>query len=237
VTLAPRHLAASGNVRAIFAAGRREGERGTTLLNENEAIVVLSDTLTFDESSGAGRYTGSPARVLQDSGNQIRGEAIEMNEKTGRLRATGNPVTTSLPLAATDEDGAKGNSTGRAGQFEFDDAARRAVYTKQAQLEGAQGNVRADRIELALAEQGNDLQQMTAEGGVRIVLDDRTATGQQLVYLPADERYVLTGTPVSFVQDCQETSGRTLTFYRGSAKVQVDGQDRTRVTTKGGKCP
>jgi lipopolysaccharide export system protein LptA len=111
------------------------------------------------------------------------------------------------------------------------------VYTKQAQLEGAQGNVRADRIELALAEQGNDLQQMTAEGSVRIVLDDRTAAGQKLVYLPADERYVLTGTPVSLVQDCQETSGRTLTFYRGSAKVQVDGQDRTRVTTKGGKCP
>ena len=76
-----------------------------------------------------------------------------------------------------------------------------------------------------------------ADGSVKILLDDREASGQQLVYHPADERYVLNGNPVSLVQDCQETAGRTLTFYRGSAKVQVDGQEKTRVTTKGGKCP
>jgi len=234
VTLSPRNLEATGKVRAIFAAGRREGERGATLLDEKEAIVVICDKLTFDETTGAGVYSGN-ARVLQDSGNTIRGDAIEMNEKTGRLVATGH-VITSLPLAATKEDGAKGNSTGRAGQFEFDDAARRAVYTKQAQLDGAQGNLRANRIEMLLAEQGNDLQQMTADGSVVIILDDRTASGQKLVYHPADERYVLNGTPVSLVQNCQETAGRTLTFYRASANVQVDGKE-TRVTTTGGKCP
>jgi lipopolysaccharide export system protein LptA len=235
VTLSPRRLDATEKVRAIFAAGRREGDRGTTLLNEDEAIVVLCDKLTFDETSGAGVYTGN-ARMLQDSGNQIRGDTIELNEKTGKLLATGS-VITSLPLAAAKDSGAKGNSTGRAGQFEFDDAARRAVYTKQAQLDGAQGNLRADQIELLLAPQGNDLQQMTADGTVVIILDERTASGQRLVYHPTDERYVLNGNPVSLVQDCQETAGRTLTFYRASAKVQVDGQDKTRVTTKGGKCP
>lgn len=234
VTLSPRRLDATGRVRAIFAAGRREGERGATLLNENEAIVIVCDQLTFDEASGAGVYTGN-ARVLQDGGNQIRADAIEMNEKTGRLLATGN-VTTSLPLASTKAEGAKGNSTGRAGQFEFDDAARRAVYTTQAQLDGAQGNLRANRIELALVEQGNGLRQMTADGGVEIILEDRKASGQSLVYHPAEERYVINGTPVSLVQDCQETAGRTLTFYRASANVQVDGRE-TRVTTKGGKCP
>ena len=235
VALSPRRLDATEKVRAIFAAGRREGERGTTLLNEKEAIVVLCDKLAFDETSGAGVYTGS-ARVVQDSGNQIRADVIEMNEKIGRLLANGH-VITSLPLAATKEQGAKGNSTGRAGQFEFDDPARRAVYTKEAQLDGAQGNLRADRIELMLAEKSNDLQQMTADGHVRIALDEREASGQRLVYYPADERYVLNGSPVSLVQDCQETLGRTLTFYRASARVQVDGQEKTRVTTKGGKCP
>jgi lipopolysaccharide export system protein LptA len=235
VTLSPRRLDATEKVRALFAAGRREGERGATLLNEDEAILVLCDKLTFDETSGAGVYSGS-ARMLQDSGNTIRADTIEMNEKTGQLLATGS-VITSLPLASTKEEGAKGNSTGRAGQFAFDDATRRAVYTKQAQLESAQGNLRAERIELALVDQGNDLQQMTADGGVKILLDDREASGQKLVYHPADERYVLDGNPVSLVQGCQETAGRTLTFYRGSANVKVDGQDRIRVTTKGGKCP
>jgi lipopolysaccharide export system protein LptA len=235
VTLSPRRLAATDTVRAIFAAGRRDGERGTTLLNQDEAILVLCDTLTFDEASGAGVYTGS-ARVFQNSGNTIRADTIEMNEKTGRLLASGN-VITSLPLASTADEGAKGNSTGRAGRFEFDDVARRAVYSTQAQLAGAQGDLRADRIELSLVPTGNELQQMKADGSVVIVLDARKASGQSLVYHPADERYVLNGNPVRLAEDCQETAGRTLTFYRGSARVQVDGQDKIRVTTKGGKCP
>jgi hypothetical protein len=56
------------------------------------------------------------------------------------------------------------------------------------------------------------------------------------VYHPSDERYVLNGTPVRLVRGCQESSGRTLTFYRGSERVLVDGSE-SRVQTKGGKCP
>ena len=234
VTLSPRHIVGTGNVRAVFAPGRREGERGTSLLNQNEAIVVLCDKLTFDEAAGEGVYTGS-AKVLQDSGNTIRGDVITMNEKAGTVVATGN-VTTSLPLASTSDAGAKGNSTGRAGLFEFDDVKRRAIYSKQAQLDGAQGNLRANRIELTLADKGNDLQQMNADGSVEVFVEDRKASGQTLVYHPSDERYVLNGTPVRLIRGCQESTGRTLTFYRGSDRIQVDGNE-SRAETKGGKCP
>jgi lipopolysaccharide export system protein LptA len=235
VTLTPRHLVASGKVQAVFAAGHAEGERGTSVLNANEAVVVVCDKLTFDETTGAGTYTGN-ARILQDSGNQIRGDVITMNEKAGTLTATGN-VTTSLPLAATSDDGAKGNSTGRAGQFEFDDVKRLAIYSEQAQLDGSQGNLRADRIELVLAAKGNALQQLAAKGSVEVFVEDRRASGQTLVYHPSDERYVLNGTPVRLAQGCQESTGRTLTFYRSSDRIQVDGNEEIRTQTKGGKCP
>ena len=234
-TLSPLRLKANGKVSALFAGGRREGERGTSILDDDEPIQILCDKLTFDEDTGAGSYSGG-ARLLQDkSGNQIRGETITMNEKTGLLVATGN-VMTLLPLARTDET-AKGNSVGRAGEFEFDDAKRRAVYVKNAHLEGSTGNVRADRIELLLASSGNDLQQLTARGTVKVNVESREATGQQLVYHPADASYVLNGTPVHLMQECQESTGRTLTFYRGSDKITVDGNEETRVQTKGGKCP
>lgn len=234
-TLSPLRLKARGKVSALFAAGRREGEQGTSILDDSEPVQILCDDLTFDEETGAGSYTGG-ARLLQDkSGNQIRGETIAMNEKTGVLNASGN-VMTVLPLARTD-DTAKGNSIGRAGEFEFDDAKRRAVYAKEARLEGSQGNVRADRIELQLAAAGNDLQQLTARGTVKLNVENREATGQQLVHQPSDGSYVLNGTPVRLMQECQESTGRTLTFYRGSDKITVDGNDETRVLTKGGKCP
>jgi hypothetical protein len=38
--------------------------------------------------------------------------------------------------------------------------------------------------------------------------------------------------------DCSETSGKTLTFWKGSDRVQVDGNNEVRTQTKGGgKCP
>jgi lipopolysaccharide export system protein LptA len=234
-TLSPLKLTANGKVNAVLAAGRREGERRSTVLNENEPVQILCDQLSFDEDTGAGSYVGS-ARLLQDaSGNQIRGDTITMNEKAGTLTATGNVVTV-LPLARTDET-AKGNSIGRAGEFRFDDAKRRAVYDREARLDGSQGNVRANRIELLLAAKGNDLQQLTAEGAVTVSVESREASGQHLVYHPADAKYVLNGTPVRLMQECQDYTGRTLTFYRGSDKITVDGNEQTRTQMKGGKCP
>ena len=234
-TLTPLKLTALGKVNAVLAAGRRENERRSSVLNENEPVQILCDRLAFDEDSGAGSYVGS-ARLLQDaSGNQIRGDTITMNEKNGTLTASGNVVTV-LPLARTDET-AKGNSIGRAGEFRFDDATRSAVYDRDARLDGSQGNVRADRIELLLAASGNDLQQLTAQGAVTVNVESREASGQHLVYHPADAKYVLNGTPVRLMQECQDYTGRTLTFYRGSDKITVDGNEQTRTQMKGGKCP
>ena len=234
VVLSPLHIVATGNVQAVFAPGRLEGERGASVFNEQEAIIVICEKLTFDETSGAGTYAGN-AQAFQDSGNRIRGDVIAMNEKRGSVTALGS-VVTSLPIAGSGDEGAKGNSIGRAGEFEFDDGKRRVVFTRDAQLDGSQGNLRADRIELMLAEKSNDLRQLNAAGNVVVFVEDRKATGETLVYHPSAERYVLNGTPVRLIRECQESAGRTLTFYRGSERVLVDGNE-SRVQTKGGKCP
>ena len=234
-TLTPLKLKATQKVSALFAAGRREGERGTSVLNDNEPVHILCDTLSFDEETGAGSYAGSARLVQESSGNEIRGDTITMNEKTGVLTANGR-VMTLLPLAPA-EEGAKGNSIARAGEFQFDDAKRRATYVKDAHMEGAQGTVRADRIELELATTGNDLQQLTANGAVKVNVEGREASGQQLVYHPTNAMYVLNGTPVRLIQECQESTGRTLTFYRGSDNFVVDGNKEIRTQMKGGKCP
>jgi lipopolysaccharide export system protein LptA len=112
------------------------------------------------------------------------------------------------------------------------------VFTTQAQFNGVQGNLRADRIELRLAPKDNALERLDAAGTVTALVEKRRATGQKLTYHPAEEKYVLAGTPVRLVEGCQESTGRTLTFYRGSENVIVDGNQEIRVQTKGGtKCP
>ena len=57
--------------------------------------------------------------------------------------------------------------------------------------------------------------------------------------MPADDKYIVVGAPVKMIDaDCQETSGKTLTFWKASDRVQVDGNNEVRTQTKGGgKCP
>jgi len=73
---------------------------------------------------------------------------------------------------------------------------------------------------------------------VSAVVDKRTVTGSQLTHSPAEDKYVVNGAPVRMVDaDCQETSGKTLIFWKASDRVLVDGNNEVRGQTKGGgKC-
>jgi len=236
VTLAPRAMKASGGVRTVLGAGRRQqGERGMTLLKESEAVNVTADELAFDEQAGKGVYNGK-AWLFQGS-TSVKADSISLDDRQGDLVASGNVVAT-LPIAGKPAEGGSSTSIGRAGEFRFADAKRMAVFTKEAQLDGIQGNLRADRIELLLAPKDNTLNKLEARGPVvRVLIEKREATGTELTYLPTEEQYKLVGSPVRFVESCRETTGRTLTFYRGSDRISVDGEEQRTQTRSDSKCP
>lgn len=238
VTLDPRRIEAAGTVVMQLGAGRRrDGDRGTTLLSDAEAVIINADKATLDEASGTGTYSGQARLWQQTSGTSIRAETITMNEKAGTLEASGKVVTT-LPMAAENEGGKPGTSLAQAAEFVFEDAKRRAVFTKQAQLDSAQGNLRGQRIELLLNDRDNQVRRLEARGEpVTITLDKREATGAHLVYEAAEEKYVLTGKPGRFLENCQETTGRTLTFFRASDRMIIDGNEEVRTQSRGSKCP
>jgi hypothetical protein len=59
-----------------------------------------------------------------------------------------------------------------------------------------------------------------------------------MTYFAADERYVMTGAPVTIVDECgRETSGGTLTFYKTVDRIVVDGGPVRSRTKGGGDCP
>ena len=62
----------------------------------------------------------------------------------------------------------------------------------------------------------------------------RLAAGDRLSYFAADQRYELNGRPVRIVEECRESTGRTLTFYKSTDRVLVDGQQVARTRTKSG---
>ncbi len=242
VTLSPRKMVATGKVRSeLLPPGKPSGAgpaaKRPGLLGDKEPVIIVADALTYDEVTRRGEYKGQV--VLLQGPTQIKADALTIDESKGDLIATGK-VVTSLALVRKDsKPGAPAPPTiGRGGSFTYTDQARRATYLTTATLDGETGNLRAEKIEIVLEPAENSLARLDATDKVTVVVDKRTVTGARLAYVPADEKYVVNGAPVTMIDaDCQELSGKTLTFFKASDRVQVDGNDEVRTQTKGGgKC-
>jgi len=108
-------------------------------------------------------------------------------------------------------------------------------------LSGTQGDVTAARIELVLADAGSKLDRLEAYTSVTTRVDTRVGTGDRLTYFADEGRYVMTGiatVPVKIVEECRETTGRTVTFFKTGERIIVDGEEEIRTQSKrGGPCP
>ncbi|MGE3277834.1 MAG: LptA/OstA family protein [Vicinamibacterales bacterium] len=236
VTLDPLTLVASGTVRSVLQPGARAEGDAPTLLAGSGVVNVIADDLTFEDATGTVTSKGG-ARLWQGD-TSIQADAITMSDDKGDLSATGK-VVAALLLGEAAEGGPRPKPTiGRGGTFTYAHAKRQALFETAAQLNGPEGDLSADRIQVVLGQADNSVAGLDARGAVRVSVDGREAKGARMHYDPKDARYQLSGTPVSLVEECRETTGRTLTFFRGSDRILIDGNEETRTQTKGGgKCP
>lgn len=242
VTLDPRSMTAKGNVRSTLLppkkpAGNAQATKRPALLGDKEPVSILSTTLSYDETNKKADYAGQ-TRLFQGA-TSINAEKLSLDEAKGDLTATGKVVTNLVLTNKQAEPAAKPKPTiGRAETFTYSDDTRMATYTTNAQFDGDQGHLSAAKLELQLAKAENALDKLEATGTVTAAVDKRTVTGTRLTFSPADDSYVVHGAPVKMIDaDCQETNGKTLTFWKASDRVVVDGNNEVRTQTKGGgKC-
>ena len=111
------------------------------------------------------------------------------------------PVTTSAMLQQDDTKGGKEkvSSVGTSKELTYVDAERKATYTGDAHITGPQGDLVSPRVEMFLKPSGDELERAEAYDGVTLTGDGRKTTGQRLTFFGADQRYVVTGTPVTIV--------------------------------------
>ena len=251
-------IAASGGVASVLMPGGT-GDDGTAdstsgkmpgLLEQDQEVLVSADSLRYDGDGGQTTYTGQ-AHLWQGD-TSFEGDTLAVDEHTGNLTATGQ-VRTSIQIVRLDETTQRREASltrTEADAFVYDDAARRAVYDGEALLRSEHGDLKADRIEVFLEADGRTLDRFEATGNVKLRLDGRWATGEQLVYYEADGRYEMEGAPVEIVEEvapeetatpvplrpgatppppsCRSTTGRALTFYRSTETVSVDGREERR---------
>jgi LPS export ABC transporter protein LptC len=254
VTLAGPVIGAEGIVRTVLHpnAGRegRESNRLPGLLQQGQAARVTSENLDYRGDTGTATYSGGV--MLWQGDTAVRADRVILDQQRAGLIAAGN-ARLSLPL-----DG--GTSVGRGAEIRYDDPQRRitilgapadernvpergrggaapAIAAVPAQLAGPQGDLQAEQIEVFLAQETSQLNRLDARRRVNARVDTRVATADQLSYVEADGRYVLVGVPrmpVRVVETCRETTGRTVTFFKSTDRIIVDGNEEIRTQSTRG---
>lgn len=255
VTLAGPTMIAKGTVKTVLQAatsGRMPG-----LLEQRSPVNVNADALEYQGPAGAAVYAGNA--TLWQGETAVRGDRITIDRSRGDLIVSG--------AARSNLVFDTGASVGRAAEIRYDDAARRLTYgppaptrgglapttvsgiapaagavapTGAAQLSGPQGDLRAGRIEVRLATSEARIEGLDAYTDVTIRLDRRVATGDRLTYYAGEERYLMTGiatVPVKIVEECRETIGRTVVFFKAADRIIVDGNEEVRTQSiRSGPC-
>jgi LPS export ABC transporter protein LptC/lipopolysaccharide transport protein LptA len=239
VTLAGPHLEARGSVKSELtpkkpgANAQGSDSKRPSMLKADQPVIVTADALTYDSAASTAAYVGNAQLIQGDT--SIKGSSIFVDDKKGDLTAAG-PVTTTTALEQTGKDQKKERvrSVGTAADFKYEEAVRRATYTGEGHLIGPQGDMTAAKIELYLKPSGDELERVEAYDGVTLRDQNRKTTGARMTYFSADERYIVTGTPVTVVDACgRDSTGKTLTLYKSTDRIVIDGNEQFRTQTRG----
>jgi LPS export ABC transporter protein LptC len=253
ITLEGPKVTAAGNVRSELkpAPKPKPGEstdaKMPAMLKQDQPVFVKGEKLDYDGTASTAVYTGSA--LLFQGDTSIKADTIGIDNKSGNLMASGGVTTTSMLEKRDAKDAKSGSqpakdakpkpSIATAKDLKYDDADRHLIYTGDAHMTGPEGDMTAARIELFLKPSGDELDRAEAYDNLTLREQNRETKGGTLIYTTANETYVITGSPVKVVDQCQrETVGRTLTFNKGADTIVVDGNSQIRTQTKGGngKC-
>ena len=209
------------------------------MLKADKEVVITATSLVYDGEASRATYTGK-ANLIQGEVT-INAESLVIDDKSGNLTATGGVTTTGkLVEEKADQTRESVLSIGKGKEFMYVEADRRATYDGNASLVGNQRDMSADRIELYLKESGDQVEHAEAHQHVRLTEKGYTITGNEMKYFSKDEHYELSGTPLTIVDKCGVTAtGLSLTYFRATDRIIVDGTDQTRTQTtgKGSTCP
>ena len=232
-------VAAEIDVRSVLQGGS-DGATRPGLFSGDEPVNVTAARL--ERRAKKAVYTGD-AQIWQGA-TSIKGDSLTLDEASGNMLAAGKARTV---MEMDDPDAAAGAprsvTTGTADEVAYDDQERRATLRGTARLVSARdGDLRGNRIEMYMLDGGRQLERLEAYEAVTLQTATRNATCARLTYFTREGRYLLNGTPVvvleQFPNECRETTGRRLTFFRASDVITVDGNQSTRTQGRtAGTCP
>jgi LPS export ABC transporter protein LptC/lipopolysaccharide transport protein LptA len=247
LTLDGPKIKATGNVISELKPVKQDRAKQTrqapdlkvpSMLKSDQPVIVTADGLDYDGEASHAVYSGNALLVQEPT--RIKAKTIAIDDKSGDLAAAGDVFTVAMLQQGPDQKKERKRSSVTAAALKYEEATRRATYSGGAHMVSDEGDMTAARIELYLKESGDEVERAEAFEAVKLVEQGRRTSGVHLVYTSADEKYQVTGKPVSVVNRCgDETRGLALTLFKSTDKIVVDGNDTNPTTTtgRGTSCP
>ena len=232
------------NPRQTTAKASGSETRMPSLLQQDQPVTVTSNRLEYDGLAGHAVYIGN-SRLWQGA-TKVNADTIVVDDKTGNLEARLNVHTEMMMDDVDPKTNVRKStkSTGESETFVYDDDKRLATYTTKAHLIGSDSDLAAEKLELFLKKDVNELERMEgygANGSVVVKEGGRVATGARVTYLASDQTYHMTGTPVEAIEiapnDCKKSVGTTLTFQRAVDAITMKGSNLIRSVQQQIACP
>jgi LPS export ABC transporter protein LptC len=251
MTLAGPLVKANGAVKSVLKHQKDSGSRNArahdtkmpSMLKQDEDVIVTAAGLDYDGPRSKATYTGGVYLNQGDTG--IKAPTIVIDDRSGDLSASGSDaqnVVSSITReeATKDKKPALVRTDAKSRDLLYEDATRRLTYSGNAYVNGSAGEMRAAKIEMYLTDSGDELERVEAFENITLKEPNgRVTTGNRLTYIGAKEEYTVNGTPVRVKDACgRDTTGKTLTSYRDTNRIVIDG-DQSRAQTIGDSktCP
>jgi lipopolysaccharide export system protein LptA len=240
---------AEGNVKSTYSDLKAQPDGG--MLASADPIHVTSRSMTAHRSPAVAVYTGD-ARLWQNA-NVVEAPTLQFDRDHRSLIAQGiaqrtltQPVST--VLVQVDKSGKATPVTITSAHLNYADAERKIFLDGGVTAKGSDTTLTAQQMTVFLRARSESqagagpatpgqVERIVADGRVVITQPTRHATGDQLVYTAAEDKFVLTGgssggTPSIFDAERGKITGDSLTFYRHDDRVLVEGKATSPTVTR-----
>ena len=134
-------------------------------------------------------------------------------------------VVAAAPVSATENRGPIHVVSDR---FEADDEAQTVIFSGNAVATQDDVTIHADRLTIRYTGENREIVQVIADGHVRILQQEKVATGGKAVFYHREERVVMTGSPKVSEGD-NSVEGQEITLYLNEKRSVVSGGAGGRV--------
>ena len=113
-------------------------------------------------------------------------------------------------------------------RLEADDEAQTVIFSGRAVATQDDVTIHADRLTIHYTGEEREIVQVIADGHVRIVQQEKVATGEKAIFFNREERVVMTGSP-KVTEGENSVEGEEITLYLNEKRSVVSGGDGGRV--------